>query len=124
MGFEPTTFCMASSAWVSTSPRDFPANRHDLRSEGRAPLPCFHREITGVWVPNGYRAAEILAARSLGGDVAVWPRTGAFAFVQGVGCKVCAAGPDDRAGLGEEAGFTRFRRTAETPFNLVLELRP
>jgi hypothetical protein len=23
-----------------------------------------------------------------------------------------------------EAGFTRFRRAAETPFNMVLELRP
>jgi hypothetical protein len=26
--------------------------------------------------------------------------------------------------VAEEAGFTRFRRAAETPFNLVLELRP
>ncbi len=24
----------------------------------------------------------------------------------------------------EEAGFTRFRRATETPFNLVLEVRP
>jgi hypothetical protein len=26
--------------------------------------------------------------------------------------------------VAEAAGFTRFRRATETPFNLVLELRP
>jgi len=26
--------------------------------------------------------------------------------------------------VAEEAGFTRFRRAAETPVNMILELRP
>jgi Methyltransferase domain len=34
------------------------------------------------------------------------------------------AGPARLAQVVREAGFTRFRRAAETPFNLVLEARP
>ena len=30
----------------------------------------------------------------------------------------------DRATSSRQAGFTRFRRAAETPFNLVFEVRP
>ena len=51
-------------------------------------------------------------------------------------CTPGLAGPGGGAALGaqagearlrsvvEDAGFTRFRRAAETPFNLVLEVRP
>ena len=51
-------------------------------------------------------------------------------------CTPCALSQEVGLGLGaqagerrlrevaEEAGFTRFRRATETPFNLVLELRP
>lgn len=34
------------------------------------------------------------------------------------------AGPARLAAVAEEAGFSRFRRATETPFNLVLEVRP
>lgn len=34
------------------------------------------------------------------------------------------AGEGARRAVVEAAGFTRFRRAAETPFNLVLEARP
>jgi hypothetical protein len=34
------------------------------------------------------------------------------------------AGEARLAAVAREAGFTRWRRAAETPFNLVLEARP
>jgi SAM-dependent methyltransferase len=34
------------------------------------------------------------------------------------------AGEERLRAVAEEAGFTRFRRTTETPFNLILEARP
>ena len=34
------------------------------------------------------------------------------------------AGEQRLAAVAEEAGFSHFRRAAETPFNLVLEARP
>jgi SAM-dependent methyltransferase len=34
------------------------------------------------------------------------------------------AGEQRLRAIAEEAGFTRFRRAAETPFNLILEVRP
>ena len=34
------------------------------------------------------------------------------------------AGEEQLRAVAEEAGFTRFRRATETPFNLVLEARP
>ena len=34
------------------------------------------------------------------------------------------AGPARLAGIARDAGFTRFRKATETPFNLVLEARP
>ncbi len=34
------------------------------------------------------------------------------------------AGEERLRAVAEEAGFTRFRRATETPFNLVLEARP
>jgi hypothetical protein len=34
------------------------------------------------------------------------------------------AGEKRLRGVAEEGGFSRFRRAAETPFNLVFEARP
>ncbi|MEO8922403.1 MAG: class I SAM-dependent methyltransferase [Caldimonas sp.] len=39
-------------------------------------------------------------------------------------CLGAQAGPARLEGVVREGGFTRFRRAAETPFNLVLEARP
>jgi SAM-dependent methyltransferase len=39
-------------------------------------------------------------------------------------CLGAQAGEAKLRAIAEEAGFTRFRRATETPFNIVLELRP
>jgi SAM-dependent methyltransferase len=39
-------------------------------------------------------------------------------------CLGAQAGEARLRGIAEAAGFTRFRRAAETPFNIVLEVRP
>ena len=49
MGFEPTTFCMASRAWGYADCLDIPANERIHGREQLAAIPDFHREITGVW---------------------------------------------------------------------------
>ena len=43
---------------------------------------------------------------------------------QEVGLALGAQAGEARIASREEAGFTRFRRAAETPFNLVFEVRP
>jgi hypothetical protein len=42
----------------------------------------------------------------------------------GAACLGAQAGEARLRALAEEAGFTRIRRATETPFNIVLELRP
>jgi hypothetical protein len=49
MGFEPTTFCMASRAWGYADCIDIPANKGVQRPRAAAAIPAFHREITRVW---------------------------------------------------------------------------
>jgi hypothetical protein len=49
MGFEPTTFCMASKARGSAEGPDIPAKWRVFLSEQPPRMPVFHREITGVW---------------------------------------------------------------------------
>jgi hypothetical protein len=49
MGFEPTTFCMASRARGDADDPDTPANRGFTTPEQPRAIPVFHREITGVW---------------------------------------------------------------------------
>jgi hypothetical protein len=54
MGFEPTTFCMASRTYGSGSERISPANARVHVCSVVLRFPGFDREFTGVWVPNGY----------------------------------------------------------------------
>jgi hypothetical protein len=49
MGFEPTTFCMASSLCGDADCPDIPANGRFYFREQPPTIPAFHREITGVW---------------------------------------------------------------------------
>jgi hypothetical protein len=49
MGFEPTTFCMASRTRGDADGPDVPANRPFSCGELTGTIPVFHREITGVW---------------------------------------------------------------------------
>ena len=49
MGFEPTTFCMASRACGYADCLDIPANERIHGRQQLAAIPDFHREITGVW---------------------------------------------------------------------------
>jgi hypothetical protein len=85
MGFEPTTFCMASRACAVDSAANMPANGRFSGSGCPGMLPGVHPEFTVVWVPNGYRGGWIPALPGLlGGDFLVWPSPGADAFVQDV----------------------------------------
>jgi hypothetical protein len=54
MGFEPSTFCMASRTWSADSARTS-LQAAGFRDRGaQEGLPGLHREITGIWVPNGH----------------------------------------------------------------------
>ena len=48
MGFEPTTFCMASSTCDSRQARILPANAEVLVCDGGSAIPGFPREFTGI----------------------------------------------------------------------------
>jgi hypothetical protein len=49
MGFEPTTFCMASRAWGYAECLDFLQIVGVSAREQPPAIPVFHREIMGVW---------------------------------------------------------------------------
>ena len=52
MGFEPTTFCMASSTCAASLSRNDPANQRFRGCCSTSRFPDLYREITGVCGPN------------------------------------------------------------------------
>ena len=57
-----------------------------------------------------------LGATFAAGNVVTGHRLGLY--------RALATGPASAGELVTDAGFTRFRRAAQTPFNLVYEVRP
>jgi hypothetical protein len=55
MGFEPTTFCMASRTCIADSTTKSPAKYRVYRQSASTTIPGVYRKITGIWAPNGHR---------------------------------------------------------------------
>lgn len=85
----------ADGTWLLVEPRAGDRVEENLHPLGRA----FYAASTLVCTPNALSQAPRVALGAQAGEAAIRE-------------------------VAEQAGFTRFRRAAETPFNLVFEIRP